>query len=161
MWGNVESTLQRRMDLVPNLVEAVKGYKDHEASTLQAVVEARQQVNKIQLDMKNSGVSSDTMQKFMTAQNELSGALSRLLVTVERYPDLKANQTFQDLMTQLEGTENRINVARQDYNEAVQSLNVSVRNFFGRLVSGFSGVQTRTPFNASEGANDAPKVSFE
>ncbi len=123
-WGDVESNLQRRADLIPNLVEVVKGYASHEKETLQAMVEARAKATSVNItpgDLSNA----QAMEKFRQAQGGLSSALSRLMVVVERYPDLKANQNFQDLQNQLEGTENRINVARQRYNKAVETFNFS------------------------------------
>jgi LemA protein len=127
-WGDVEATYQRRADLIPNLVEVVKGYAKHEAETLKAVTEARSKVGSLQVskEMLNDPA---TFAKFQQAQGELSSALSRLMVVVERYPDLKANQNFLDLQNQLEGTENRINVARVRYNKAVETFNVSIRTF--------------------------------
>jgi LemA protein len=160
-WGNVEATYQRRADLIPNLVETVKGYASHERETLQAVTEARQQVTNIKAQIgDNVSLSPESIQKFTEAQDQLSSALSRLLVTVEKYPDLKANQNFIDLQHQLEGTENRIAIARQRYNERVAELNKSVRSFFGRIVASVSGVEKRQPFKAAEGAKVAPTVVF-
>jgi LemA protein len=159
-WGDVQAVYQRRADLVPNLVEVVKGYARHEAETLKAVTEAR------------AGVSSTTTSKdlisdpqafarFEQAQGNLSGALSRLMVVVESYPDLKANQNFLDLQNQLEGTENRINVARVRYNKAVQEFNTSIRTFPNSLTNSWLLHLTRKePFKADEGTQNAPKVSF-
>src|SRR6266702_8128195 len=127
-WGDVEASYQRRADLIPNLVEVVKGYAKHEAETLQAVTEARAKVGSIQV-FKQILNDPQSFAKFQQAQGELSGALSRLMVEVEKYPDLKANQNFLDLQNQLEGTENRINVARQRYNQAVEIFNGSIRRF--------------------------------
>jgi len=127
-WGDIKATLQRRADLIPNLVATVKGYAQHEQETLQKVIEARAKATSIQLspaDLSNP----EAMQQLQAAQGELSSALSRLMVVVERYPDLKANQSFLDLQNQLEGTENRINVARQRYNESVEMFNDSIRKF--------------------------------
>jgi LemA protein len=160
-WGNVEASYQRRADLIPNLVETVKGYASHEKETLQAVTEARQQVTNIKAEIgDNVSLSPEMIQKFTAVQDQLSGALSRLLVTVEKYPDLKANQNFLDLQHQLEGTENRIVIARQRYNETVAELNKSVRSFFGRIVASMSGVEKREPFKSDEGAKNAPQVVF-
>ena len=124
-WGDIESTLQRRADLIPNLVEVVKGYASHEKETLQAVIEARSKATSINLSAGDLG-SAEAMKKMQAAQGALSSALSRLMVVVERYPDLKANQNFLDLQNQLEGTENRINVARQRYNKAVETFSHSI-----------------------------------
>ncbi len=159
-WADVEATYQRRADLIPNLVETVKAYASHEQETLQAVTEARSSVGKAQI---NTGELGDpaAMQKFQQAQGALSGALSRLLVTVERYPDLKANQNFLDLQHQLEGTENRINVARQRYNNAVQTFNSSIRTFPNNLTNKFLlNLERKEPFKAEAGAETAPKVKF-
>ncbi|MFA7193846.1 MAG: LemA family protein [Candidatus Paceibacterota bacterium] len=161
-WGDVEATYQRRADLIPSLVETVKGYAAHEKETLQAVTEARQQVTNIQAEIGTAGeLDAAAMQKLVGAQEQMSSALSRLLVTVEKYPDLKANQNFLDLQHQLEGTENRINVARQRYNADVAALNKSVRGILGRMVSGMSGVNVRQSFEATAGSEIAPKVSFQ
>ena len=159
-WGNVESSYQRRADLIPNLVEVVKGYAKHEADTLKAVTEARAKVGSMQVtkDVLNNPAA---LNKFQQTQGELSGALSRLMVVAERYPDLKANQNFLDLQNQLEGTENRINVARVRYNKAVQDFNTSIRSFPNSLTNSLLLHLTRKePFKAEEGAKTAPKVKF-
>lgn len=159
-WANVEATYQRRADLIPNLVETVKGYAAHEQETLQSVTTARASVGKTQI---NPGDLSDPakMQQFQQAQGALSGALSRLLVVAERYPDLKANQNFLDLQHQLEGTENRINVARQRYNQAVQTFNSSIRSFPNNLTNNFLlHLERKEPFKATAGAETAPAVKF-
>ena len=159
-WGNVESSYQRRADLVPNLVEVVKGYAKHEADTLKAVTEARAKVGSMQVtkDVLNN---PDSLNKFQQAQGELSGALSRLMVVVEKYPDLKANQNFMDLQKQLEGTENRINVARERYNKAVQEFNTSIRTFPNSLTNSLLlHLNRKEPFKAEEGAKTAPKIKF-
>lgn len=159
-WGNVESSYQRRADLVPNLVEVVKGYAKHEADTLTAVTEARAKVGSMQVskDVLNNPAA---LNKFQQAQGELSGALSRLMVVVEKYPDLKANQNFMDLQKQLEGTENRINVARERYNAAVQVFNTSIRTFPNSLTNSLLlHLQRKEPFKAEEGAKTAPKIKF-
>jgi LemA protein len=159
-WGNVESSYQRRADLVPNLVEVVKGYAKHEASTLIAVTEARAKVGSMQVskDILNDPAS---LNKFQQAQGQLSGALSRLMVVVEKYPDLKANQNFMDLQKQLEGTENRINVARERYNSAVQTFNTSIRTFPNSLTNSLLlHLQRKEAFKAEEGAKVAPKIKF-
>ena len=159
-WGNVESSCQRRSDLIPNLVEVVKGYAKHEADTLKAVTEARSKVGSMQVtkDVLNNPAS---LNKFQQAQGELSGALSRLMVVVEKYPDLKANQNFLDLQKQLEGTENRINVARERYNSSVQDFNTSIRTFPNSLTNSLMlHLQRKEAFKAEEGAKVAPKVKF-
>ncbi|MDF1581588.1 MAG: LemA family protein [Desulfuromonadales bacterium] len=159
-WANVEATYQRRADLIPNLVETVKGYAAHEQETLQSVTTARASVGQTRI---NPGDLSDPakMQQFQQAQGALSGALSRLLVVAERYPDLKANQNFLDLQHQLEGTENRINVARQRYNQAVQTFNSSIRTFPNNLTNNFLlHLERKEPFKATAGAETAPAVKF-
>ena len=159
-WGDVEAQYQRRADLIPNLVEVVKGYAKHESETLKAVTEARAKVGSIQLTpaMMNDPAA---LSKFQSAQGELSGALSRLMVVVEKYPDLKANQQFSDLQNQMEGTENRINVARTRYNGAVQVFNTSIRSFPNSLTNSLLlHLARKEPFKADEGAKVAPKVKF-
>jgi LemA protein len=159
-WGDVESTYQRRSDLIPNLVEVVKGYAKHEAETLKAVTEARAKVGSMQVtkDVLNNPAA---LNKFQQTQGELSSALSRLMVVAERYPDLKANQNFLDLQKQLEGTENRINVARERYNQSVQVFNTSIRTFPNSLTNSILlHLQRKEPFKAEEGAKTAPKVKF-
>lgn len=159
-WGDVEASYQRRADLIPNLVEVVKGYAAHEKETLTAVTEARAQVGKMQLggDILNN---PQALAQFQQAQGSLSSALSRLMVVVERYPDLKANQNFRDLQHQLEGTENRINVARVRYNDAVRVFNSSIRTFPNNLTNRFLlQLPRREPFAAEAGAEKAPQVKF-
>lgn len=159
-WGDVEAAYQRRADLIPNLVEVVKGYARHEADTLKAVTEARAKVGSMQVtkEMLND---PQAFGKFQQAQGQLSGALSRLMVVVERYPDLKANQNFLDLQNQLEGTENRINVARVRYNKSVQDFNTSIRVFPNSMTNSLVLHLTRKePFKAEEGTKVAPKVKF-
>ncbi len=159
-WGNVESTYQRRSDLIPNLVEVVKGYAKHEADTLKAVTEARAKVGSMQLTKQMINDPS-SMTKFQQNQGELSSALSRLMVVAENYPDLKANQNFLDLQKQLEGTENRINVARERYNKSVQVFNTSIRTFPNSLTNSMIlHLKRKEPFKAEEGAKNAPKVKF-
>lgn len=159
-WGDVEASYQRRSDLIPNLVEVVKGYAAHEAETLKAVTEARAKVGSMQLS-KDMLKSPEAMAKFQEAQGQLSGSLSRLMVVVERYPDLKANQNFMDLQNQLEGTENRINVARVRYNKAVQDFNTSIRTFPNSLTNSLLlHLERKEPFKADEGAKTVPKVKF-
>ncbi len=159
-WADVESTLQRRGDLIPNLVETVKGYAKHEAETLEGVINARAKASSIQLttdDLSNPAA----MQQLQAAQGGLTSALSKLMVLVERYPDLKANQNFLDLQNQLEGTENRINVARQRYNKAVETFNGSVRSFPASLTNSLLlHLERKEYFKADEGAKAVPKVNF-
>ncbi len=159
-WGNVESAYQRRNDLIPNLVEVVKGYAKHEADTLKAVTEARAKVGSLQLgkDVINDPAA---LNKFQQNQGEISSALSRLMVVTEKYPDLKANQNFLDLQKQLEGTENRINVARERYNRAVQTFNTSIRTFPNSLTNTLLlHLVRKESFKAEEAAKVAPKVKF-
>ena len=159
-WGNVESNLQRRSDLIPNLVETVKGYASHERETLEAVINARAKATSVNVTPKDLGDVA-AMQRLQAAQGELSSALSRLMVVVERYPDLKANQNFLDLQNQLEGTENRINVARQRYNEAVQTFNFAIRKFPNSLTNNLLlNLERKEYFKAEEGAKTAPAVKF-
>ena len=159
-WGDVESNLQRRADLIPNLVETVKGYASHERETLQGVIEARSKATSVKLSMEDLG-KPGAMQNLAQAQGALSSALSRLLLVVERYPDLKANQNFKDLQNQLEGTENRINVARQRYNLAVERFNASIRKFPYNLTNNLLlNLERKEYFKAEEGAKAAPKVTF-
>lgn len=161
-WANVQSTYQRRMDLIPNLVETVKGYANFEQETLTGVIEARSKATSVTIDP--SKVTPQQFTQFQQAQDGLSSALSRLMVVVERYPDLKANQNFLDLQAQLEGTENRINVARQRYNDSIRLYNTYVRGFFKRFALGIFGggedFSVRKGFEASEGADKAPAVKF-
>jgi LemA protein len=159
-WADVEATYQRRADLIPNLVETVKAYAAHEKETLTEVTNARARVGQTNISADKLGDPA-AMQQFQQAQGELSGALSRLLVVVERYPDLKASQNFRDLQNQLEGTENRINVARQRYNGAVQTFNSSIRTFPNNLTNNFLlNLERKEPFKADAGAEQAPKVKF-
>ncbi len=159
-WADVEATYQRRMDLIPNLVETVKAYASHERETLQGVTEARAKAGQMSITA-NDLANPEAMQNFQAAQGQLSSALSRLLVTVERYPDLKANQNFLDLQHQLEGTENRINVARQRFNQSVQHFNSSIRTFPNSLTNKLLlHLERKEPFKAEEGAAAAPKVQF-
>jgi LemA protein len=159
-WGNVESNLQRRADLIPNLVEVVKGYAAHERETLEAVINARAKATSVKVsasDLNNPAA----MQQLQAAQGALSSALARLMVVVERYPDLKANQNFQDLQNQLEGTENRINVARQRYNQSVEKFNFSIRKFPDSLTNKLLlHLERKEYIKAQEGAQRAPEVKF-
>ena len=159
-WGDVEAACQRRLDLIPNLVETVKAYAAHEKETLQAITEARAAVGKVQISAKDLDDPA-AVQKFTEAQGAMTSALSRLLVVAERYPELKANQNFLDLQHQLEGTENRINVARQRYNEAVRIFNSSIRTFPNNLTNKFLlHLERKELFKAQEGASSAPSVKF-
>jgi LemA protein len=159
-WGDVEASYQRRNDLIPNLVEVVKGYAKHEKETLEAVTEARAKVGTIQAS-KNILDDPKALTQFQEAQGAMSSALSRLMVVVEKYPDLKANQNFMDLQHQLEGTENRINVARTRFNKAVETFNTSVRTFPNSLTNSMLlHLKMREPFKAEAGAEKAPKVDF-
>lgn len=159
-WADVEATYQRRLDLIPNLVETVKAYAAHEQETLTAVTSARARVGQINVSTEQLGNVAG-LQQFQQAQGELSSALSRLLVVAERYPDLKASQNFRDLQHQLEGTENRINVARQRYNQSVQTFNSSIRTFPNNLTNNFLlHLERKEPFKADAGAAQAPSVSF-
>ncbi len=159
-WGDVESNLQRRADLIPNLVETVKGYASHEKETLEAVIEARSKATSVQLSAEDLS-NAEAMGRLSQMQGGLSSALARLMVVVERYPDLKANQNFLDLQNQLEGTENRINVARQRYNTAVEQFNFSIRKFPNSLTNNLLlNLGRKEYFKAEEGAEAAPSVSF-
>jgi LemA protein len=159
-WGDVESTYQRRTDLIPNLVEVVKGYAKHEKETLMAVTEARAKVGAVQMS-KDIVNDPKSFAQFQEAQAGMSSALSRLMVVVEQYPDLKANQNFQDLQNQLEGTENRINVARARFNKAVETFNTSIRIFPNSLTNSLLlHLKLKEPFKAEAGAEKAPQVKF-
>ena len=158
-WGDVESSYQRRNDLIGNLVKTVQGAADFEKSTLTAVIEARAKATQTTIDPSN--ITPEQLAQFQQAQSGLSGALSRLLVTIERYPELKANQNFLELQSQLEGTENRINVARDRFNEAVQPYNEHVRQFPNNLIAGVLGFNKMAYFKSDPGAEDAPDVEFD
>ncbi|MCM1042253.1 MAG: LemA family protein [Bacteroides sp.] len=158
-WSQVENVYQRRMDLIPNLVNTVKGSADFERSTLEDVVAARASASQVKVDANS--LSSENIAAFQKAQDALGGSLSRLLVTVERYPDLKSSQNFRDLQAQLEGTENRIAVERKKFNDAVRDYNTSIRRFPRNLVAGMFGFEKKGYFEASEGAENAPEVSFD
>lgn len=157
-WAEVQTQYQRRADLIPNLVNTVKGYAEFEQETLTGVVEARAKATSIQIDPTN--LTPEKLAEFQQAQDQLSGALSRLLVTVEKYPDLKANQNFLELQAQLEGTENRISVARRNFNESVQDYNSNLRTFPNNLFAGWYGFETKGYFEAAAGAENAPTVQF-
>ena len=157
-WAQVENVYQRRADLIPNLVSTVKGAAQHEQGTLTAVVEARAKATSVTVDPSN--LSEESIAQFQQAQDELSGTLSRLLVSVEAYPDLKANSNFQELQAQLEGTENRITVERKAYNDAVQDYNTTVRSFPNNIMAGIFGFKSKGTFTATPGSDKAPTVSF-
>ena len=156
--GNVQSEYQRRSDLIPNLVNTVKGAAKFETTTLTQVVEARAKASSIQLNADN--LTPERLQQFQQAQSQLSGSLGRLLATVESYPDLKANQNFQSLQAQLEGTENRIKVARNDFNSSVQDYNSTIRRFPNSLYAGIFHFPSRPYFEAEAGSQKAPSVNF-
>lgn len=157
-WAQVENQYQRRSDLVPNLVATVKGYASHEKETLQRVVNARARATQITIDPSNT--TPEQLAEFQAAQGELSQALGRLLAISENYPDLKANENFRDLQQQLEGTENRIAVARQLFNDEAMNYNTKVRRFPGNIIASYFGFEKKPYFEAEQGANQAPKVEF-
>ncbi|TYA74975.1 LemA family protein [Seonamhaeicola marinus] len=157
-WSNVESAYQRRADLIPNLVNTVKGYAAHEKETLEGVIKARSEATKTTIDANN--LTPETMAQFQQAQQGLSGALSRLLLTVERYPDLKADKSFLELQSQLEGTENRINVERNRYNEKVNTYDIHIKKFPGNLFAGMFGLEEMPRYKSDPGSEKAPKVEF-
>ena len=157
-WADVETQYQRRADLIPNLVNTVKGYAAHESETLAAVVEARAKATSVNIDPTN--MSAEQIANFQKAQDGVSSALGRLLVTVEKYPDLKANENFKELQAQLEGTENRISVARRDYNEAARKYNTTLRSFPKNILAGMFGFEKKAYFEAQEGSEQAPTVQF-
>ena len=157
-WAQVENVYQRRADLIPNLVETVKGYATHEQSTLEGVVSARARATQVTIDPDK--IDAESLRRFQEAQGELGAALSRLLAVTENYPDLKANENFMQLQAQLEGTENRIAVERKKFNEVVRDYNVSVRQFPGNIVAAMFGFEAKPYFEADESAHQAPKVEF-
>lgn len=157
-WSDVENQYQRRADLIPNLVETVKGYAAHESETLQNVIEARAKATSVQVDAKN--LTEESIQQYQQAQGELGSALGKLLVSVERYPDLKANENFLELQSQLEGTENRINNARDAFNSTAQTYNTAIKVFPANLVAKITGFASKSYFKAAEGSAEAPKVQF-
>ena len=156
--ANLQSTYQRRADLIPNLVETVKGYAAHEKQTLEDVVAARSKATQVTLDPAN--MTPEKLKEFQQAQGELGAALGRLIAIQENYPDLKANENFRDLQVQLEGTENRINEARNSYNKTIQEYNTSIRKFPRNIFAGMFGFSTMDKFEAEAGAEKAPKVKF-
>lgn len=157
-WSQVENVYQRRADLIPNLVATVKGYAEHESSTLEAVVAARAKATQTTVDP--SQLTAENIAKFQAAQGELGSALGRLLVTVERYPDLKANQNFLELQAQLEGTENRISTERMKFNETAKSYNTLIRSFPQNIMASIFSFTPKGYFKAAEGSENAPKVEF-
>ena len=157
-WAQVENVYQRRADLIPNLVSTVKGYAAHEKETLEGVIEARSKATSTTINPENLDASS--LQKFQAAQDGLSSALSRLMVVVEKYPDLKANQNFLELQSQLEGTENRITVERMRFNESAKEYNLSIKMFPNNLFASMFGFEKKAYFEAQAGAEVAPKVEF-
>ena len=157
-WSNVETQYQRRADLIPNLVSTVKGYASHEESTLQAVMEARSKATSVNISMDD--LTPEKIAEFQKAQSAVSSALGRLIAVSENYPDLKANQNFLELQAQLEGTENRISVARKTFNDTTQQYNVSVRSFPANIIAMIFGFDQKAYFSADEAASTAPKVEF-
>lgn len=158
-WGDVETTYQRRADLIPNLVNTVKGYAKHESGTLEEVTAARAKAT--QMNISVDELTEENIRKYQQTMNEMNSALSRLLAISENYPDLKASENFSELQAQIEGTENRINEARKRYNAAVKEYNITVRRFPGNIVAGIFGFEKKGEFRASEGAENAPRISFE
>ena len=157
-WADVETQYQRRADLIPNLVNTVKGYAAHEKETLEGVVKARSEATSVKIDPSN--MTAEQMAQYQNAQNGVTAALSKLLLVVEKYPDLKANQNFQELQSQLEGTENRIAVARRDYNAVAKEYNTAVRKFPKNILAGMFGFEKKEYFEAQEGSEAAPEVKF-
>jgi LemA protein len=157
-WGDVETQYQRRADLIPNLVNTVKGYAAHEQETLESVVAARSQATQIKVDPEN--LTPEKFAEFQKAQGEVTSALGKLLAITENYPDLKANQNFLELQAQLEGTENRINVARVNFNDATKRYNTAIRRFPKNILAGMFGFEKRSYFEAQDGAETAPQVQF-
>ena len=157
-WSNVENQYQRRADLIPNLVNTVKGYAAHEKETFQAVTEARSKAT--QMSINADELTPEKMLEYQKAQGEVGAALSRLLAITEAYPDLKASENFKELQAQLEGTENRISVERRNFNEVARSYNTSIRTFPKTIIAGMCGFDKRPYFEAEEGANKAPEVKF-
>lgn len=158
-WANVENQYQRRADLIPNLVNVVKGYAQHESSTLQAVVEARSKATSVQIDPTN--MTEADLEKFQQAQDNITSAMSKLLAVVEAYPDLKANENFKELQAQLEGTENRIAVERRKFNEVAQDYNKYIKSFPQLIIAKIFGFDAKPYFKAQAGAETAPQVSFD
>lgn len=157
-WSNVETQYQRRSDLIPNLVSTVKGYAQHESKTLEAVMAARSQATQVKIDPSNC--TPQQLAQYQKAQGDVTSALGKLLAITENYPDLKANQNFLELQSQLEGTENRITVARKDFNDAAKEYNVAIRRFPKSIIAGVCGFDKKAYFEAEAGAEKAPKVEF-
>ena len=157
-WSNVENQYQRRADLIPNLVNTVKGYAAHEKETFEAVVSARSKATQMTVDPEN--LTPEKLQEYQKAQGEIGAALGRLLAITENYPELKANENFKELQAQLEGTENRISVERRNFNEVARTYNTSIRTFPKSILAGIFGFDKRPYFEAEEGANKAPEVKF-
>ena len=157
-WSNVETQYQRRADLIPNLVNTVKGYAAHEKETLEGVIAARSQATQIKVDPTD--LTPEKLAEYQKAQGQLASALGKLLAITENYPDLKANQNFLELQAQLEGTENRINVARKNFNDAAKAYNTAIRRFPKNILAGLFGFDKRAYFEAAEGAEQAPTVEF-
>ena len=157
-WADVETQYQRRADLIPNLVNTVKGYAAHESQTLENVVKARSEASSVKVDPQN--ITPEKLADYQKAQSGVSSALGRLMVIVEKYPDLKANQNFLELQSQLEGTENRINTARRDFNEAAKGFNTEIRRFPKNILAGMFGFEKKAYFEAEKGAEKAPEVQF-
>lgn len=157
-WANVETQYQRRADLIPNLVNTVKGYAQHEKETLEGVISARSQATQIKVNADD--LTPEKLAEYQKAQGVITSALGKLLAITERYPDLKANQQFSELQAQLEGTENRINVARTNFNNVAKEFNTSIRRFPKNILANLFGFEKRAYFEASEGAAQAPKVEF-
>ena len=157
-WSNVENQYQRRTDLIPNLVNTVKGYAAHEKETFEAVVSARSKATQMTVDPEN--LTPEKLQEYQKAQGEIGAALGRLLAINENYPELKANENFKELQAQLEGTENRISVERRNFNEVARTYNTSIRTFPKNILAGMFGFDKRPYFEAEEGANKAPEVKF-
>lgn len=157
-WSQVENVYQRRADLIPNLVATVKEYASHESSTLEAVIEARAKATQVTVDPDK--LTEESIAAFQSAQGELGNAIGRLLVSVEQYPDLKANQNFLELQAQLEGTENRITVERQKFNDTAKAYNTQVRSFPANIIASMFNFEQKGYFKAAEGAQTAPKVEF-
>lgn len=157
-WANVETQYQRRADLIPNLVNTVKGYAAHEKETLEGVIAARSQATQIKVDPTD--LTPEKLAEYQKAQGQLATALGKLLAITENYPDLKANQNFLELQAQLEGTENRINVARKNFNDSAKAYNTAIRRFPKNILAGMFGFDKRAYFEAAEGAEQAPQVQF-
>ena len=157
-WANVETSYQRRSDLIPNLVNTVKGYAKHEQQTLESVMQARSQATQVKIDPSNC--TPEQLAAYQKAQGDVTSALGKLLAITENYPDLKANQNFLELQSQLEGTENRISVARKDFNDVAKAYNTAIRRFPKNIIASMCGFEKRAYFEAEAGAEKAPKVEF-